>query len=66
MRSNLNPIALTKTKIAYNFGLSECYRVCAILVFLSAIGLTIAPRKTKIAHNFGLLGAIGFVQFWSF
>ena len=38
--STLNPIALRKAKIVYNFGLPECNRVKdTILAFLSAIGL---------------------------
>ena len=32
MRSTLNPIALRKAKIVYNFGLSECSRVKRVTV----------------------------------
>ena len=42
----LNPIALRKAKIVYNFGLSECNRVEKKHEF--------APLGIQIVYNFGL------------
>ena len=66
----LNPNALKKAKIVYNFGLSECIRVkdlqktymqlytffYTILAFLSAVGLKTSKR---LIYNFC-------IQFWPF
>ena len=42
----LNPIALRKAKIVYNFGLSECNRVKFLFVFLFQPLMRAASEKT--------------------
>ena len=45
----LNPIALRKAKIVYNFGLSECNRVKALKVKIDELANSIVPDD--VAHN---------------
>ena len=52
--STLNPIALVKAKIVYNFGLPGAIKVkiYTISAFLSAIGLTCCTQKGQNCIQF--------------
>ena len=49
----LNPIALRKTKIVYNFGLFECKRVSGKSLFLSSLLIPqfIRTSSVRVANN---------------
>ena len=67
-RGGVNPTALRKAKIVYNFGLSECNRCCGTMeqVHVTEMALTLLhSERPKLYTILAFLNATGVVALWS-